>query len=124
MAQLTRHFSEAEFLGATWLQPSKIRMAQMLELLRWKLGNKKITITSAQRSPDENRRVGGAPQSQHVIGVAVDFQVEGCTPEEVAAVLIDGIKAGVIDAGGVGIYRAHVHYDLRGKLVVWRSDSR
>jgi uncharacterized protein YcbK (DUF882 family) len=98
-------------------------MAEALEAIRWALGGKPITITSGYRTPGHNQQVGGAKSSQHVVGTAVDFQVQGVDAETVGDWVVEGIKSGVIPAGGVGIYKNHVHYDLRGKLVVWRSEK-
>jgi uncharacterized protein YcbK (DUF882 family) len=60
------------------------RLLYKLELLRVKLGNKPIKITSGYRCPKHNKEVGGAKHSQHMNGTAADIEVEGYTPEQVA----------------------------------------
>lgn len=53
----------------------------VLQPLREKL-NKPILITSGYRGKLLNKAVGGADNSQHTRGQAVDIQVIGMTPEE------------------------------------------
>lgn len=43
-----------------------------------------IIISSAFRSPELNRRIGGAPCSAHQTGLAADFTAPGMTPRELA----------------------------------------
>ena len=38
-----------------------------------------ITITSALRTESQNKAAGGAPNSQHLIGEAIDFKPYGST---------------------------------------------
>lgn len=41
--------------------------------------NYHITITSAYRTPEQNKAVGGVPTSQHLKGEAIDFKPYGST---------------------------------------------
>ena len=41
--------------------------------------NLHFSITSAKRSPSENRAAGGVPNSQHLVGEAVDIKPYGST---------------------------------------------
>lgn len=43
-----------------------------------------IIVSSGYRSPAVNRRIGGAPSSQHLQGLAADFTVVEVSPREVA----------------------------------------
>lgn len=49
------------------------RLAETMELVRHLLDNKPIIVTSGYRSPAVNQVVGGAAQSAHLSGAAVDF---------------------------------------------------
>lgn len=49
------------------------RLAQTLEVVRSALGDVPIIISSAYRSKELNKVVGGAKNSAHLIGCAVDF---------------------------------------------------
>ena len=55
-----------------------------LELLRIKLGGKRINITSGYRCAKHNKAVRGAKRSQHIKGKAADIRVEGVSPSTVA----------------------------------------
>ena len=61
---------------------------QILQPLRDATG-KPIIINSGYRCLKLNSAVGGVPTSQHVYGQAVDIQVKGMTPYEVAKVVME-----------------------------------
>ena len=48
-----------------------------------------VIVTSGYRSPEVNARVGGAPNSKHVSGEAVDVRVHGYTSEKLARLLLE-----------------------------------
>lgn len=41
--------------------------------------NAHFTVTSARRTPDQNKACNGAPNSQHLIGGAIDIKPYGST---------------------------------------------
>jgi len=91
-----------------------IKIARIMQEIRERLGDRTITVTSFYRDPDTNRMVGGASQSRHVVGDAVDFWVEGMTPEE-AYYQIEpwfGSRGGLAVRPG-----SFIHVDGRGTLV-------
>ncbi|WP_397416614.1 D-Ala-D-Ala carboxypeptidase family metallohydrolase [Phenylobacterium sp.] len=51
--------------------------ARRMEGVRAELDDRVITVTSGYRSPELNRRVGGARTSAHLKGYAVDFNCHG-----------------------------------------------
>ena len=66
------------------------RLATFMESVRVTLGNNPIHISSGYRSPPLNARVGGAYNSAHMVGRAVDFVCPGYgTPLEVCQRLSD-----------------------------------
>lgn len=70
--------------------------------------------TSTVRDPDENRRVRGVPNSQHLPhrGTARDWSVKGKTPEQIGAFVADLKAAGfkvITETHGTG---PHIHAEL------------
>lgn len=81
--QLTKHFSLAELTITSSKLENKPNSMQFInlrttaanmELVREILGNLPIVVTSAFRSLEINKAVGGARQSAHSQGLAVDFR--------------------------------------------------
>jgi uncharacterized protein YcbK (DUF882 family) len=124
MAKLTNNFSLEEFKSKCGrdipnnVLPNIIQLAKNLQVLRDAVG-KSITITSGYRSPQHNKKIGGAKDSQHVKGLAADIKVAGMTPKEVALVIEGLIESGKMRQGGIGIYPSWVHYDIRGTKARW-----
>lgn len=118
--QLTANFKVREFAcqdGSDTLFVST-ELAQVLQKIRAHFG-KPVTINSAYRTTAHNGRVGGAPTSQHLYGLAADIVVQGVAPKEVAryAETVLGAK------GGIGLYNWGVHVDVRAKRSRWDSTS-
>lgn len=63
-----------------------IAVAHKLELIRGYLG-RPIHVTSWYRPGVYNRKIGGAKNSAHLYGMAVDFQVGGMNADMIRAML-------------------------------------
>lgn len=115
--KLSTNFSLDEFASADGTAPSGevlknlTELAKNLEVLRKHIGQP-IRVTSGFRSREHNRKIGGATNSFHVLGMAADIQVSKMTPEQVAKAIELLIKEGKMKQGGLGIYRTWIHYDL------------
>ena len=124
MAKLTNNFTLQEFNSKCGrdipnnVLPNIIQLAKNLQVLRDAVG-KSISITSGYRSPQHNKKIGGAKDSQHVKGMAADIKVAGMTPKEVALVIEGLIESGKMRQGGIGIYPSWAHYDIRGTKARW-----
>ena len=71
-----------------------------------------LEVTSGFRSPKDNARVGGAHDSAHMRGNAVDVKFGGGVPATLKFIEMAS-KAGI---GGIGVYRpGSVHIDTEGK---------
>lgn len=100
------------------------RVAQMFEAIRLLCGEKPITVLSAYRTPEHNRKIGGARNSQHVQGRALDLKPpKGMSVEHFYSVIRSGAEA--MGIGGMGLYNTFVHVDIRpsAKLVVWSGNG-
>jgi uncharacterized protein YcbK (DUF882 family) len=115
---LTENFSLSEFESKDGSEtPEDVKhnlqkLANNLQTLRNYLG-KPIFINSGYRSPSHNQAVGGAKNSQHVLGKACDIRVKDMQPKEVYLAIEKLINKGEMLQGGLGLYRNFVHYDIR-----------
>ena len=85
-----------------------------LQALRDRLGVPMI-VTSAYRSPQHNRSVGGASRSKHMEGIAFDIRMENHNPSAfIAAAQAEGFNA-------IGTYprSGFVHIDTRPGAARW-----
>lgn len=108
-----------------WRQSRAMPLSEVFETIRAACGNKPITVTSAYRTPEHNRRIGGARNSQHVQGRALDLK----PPKGMPVGIFYGRIRQLIDeghlptVGGIGFYKRHgfVHVDIRpgDRLAVW-----
>jgi len=89
----------------------------VLEKIREHFGGKSVNINSAYRTPAYNKKVGGAPASQHVLGTACDIVIKGITPLQIAQ-YAEGSKV-----TGIGLYTNFTHVDTRAKQSFWDQRS-
>lgn len=107
MGDLSPHFDSSEFGG-----PVDGHLIEHLEDLRRICGSRPLHIISGYRSPEHNRRVGGATNSQHLYGRAADIPSGYATHDQAVA-------AGFTGIGLSGEWATHV--DVRpGARTVWR----
>lgn len=116
--QLTPNFKLSEFLRtedpmpAPWILDNIYRLANRLQVIRDLIG-KPILINSGYRSPAHNQAVGGASQSQHLNGMAVDIVVTGMPAKELQSLLKNW-------SGGMGCYQHYTHLDIRPQKARWQ----
>lgn len=122
--RLTEHFTLSEFDcndGSETPCEAQVNLKEValnLEVLRDYFG-KPILINSGYRTPEYNKRVGGSPKSQHLLGKAADIRITGVTPIEIHKAILNLIEKGKMKQGGVGLYQNFVHYDIRGHKARW-----
>lgn len=91
-----------------------IKMALAAQKIRDRI-SKPFKITSWYRPEPWNSRVGGARNSTHLSGMAIDFLIDGMSGRQIAAIVGDW-------DGGMGIYRHFpnlLHLDVRGYRARW-----
>lgn len=123
MPNLTPHFALSELACrcgcqghlAPEIRSNLQRLSKMLEAVRTAIGDRPISVTSGYRCPKHNAHVGGASQSQHLLGKAADIQVAGMSPGE-----MQRIAKGVSAVHGIGEHVRFTHLDIRGHRIVFR----
>lgn len=114
--QITAHFSFSEAAcrccGRVVSREAVRKAAAMMEAIRAKLGGQPVKVLSWCRCARHNAAVGGAKDSFHLRGLAVDFVVKGMTPAEVQEALAD-------HEGGLGEYFGFSHVDCRPRRARW-----
>ena len=124
--KLSTNFSLHEFESADGTAPNGevlknlTELAKNLEVLRKHIGQP-IQVTSGFRSKEHNKKIGGALNSYHVIGMAADIKVAKMTPEQVAKAIELLIAEGKMKDGGIGIYKTWLHYDVRNVKARWKK---
>lgn len=91
-------------------------LVELLQKIRDHFGAP-ITINSAYRTPEYNKKVGGSTYSQHQYGKAADIVVKGVKPAEVAAYAEQLMPS----YGGVGRYSTFTHVDVRDEKSRWNG---
>ncbi|KKL52646.1 hypothetical protein LCGC14_2283360 [marine sediment metagenome] len=113
--QLTDNFNLQEYASPD-TDEVKIdsRLVEICQKLRDKIG--RLTVTSGYRTILHNKKVGGASNSYHLRGLAVDIQPRrlDMLPE------LFQLATKCFDINGLGLYHKHIHIDIREKgRVIW-----
>lgn len=122
--RLTKNFYREEFdcRDGSIIPPELMKnvqeLADNLQILRDDIGEP-IHVNSGYRTPTYNKKIGGAPNSQHKKAKAGDITAKSFTPKQLAARIEKLIKAGKMKQGGIGVYPGFVHYDVRGTKARW-----
>lgn len=83
-------------------------LAMLLNILRETI-KKPVIITSGYRTPEHNKKVGGAKYSYHIRGMAADIIVKDMAPKDVAKEL----NKLAPNSCGIIVYKSWVHFDTR-----------
>jgi len=92
----------------------KVRVSSLLlfklEMVRMAFDGKPVIVLSGNRCPEENKRVGGYPDSEHIPnpdGEGSDIKIKGVKPIDI------GLAAEKIGGLRIGIAKTYVHLDIR-----------
>lgn len=104
-----------------WVQTRLIPLLNAAEWIREQCGFA-LHVSSAYRTEEYNRKInnglGGAKNSQHVQGRALDLQPINGSIKRLQAVAREARKQGLIT--GIGFYQDFVHVDTRpGAPATW-----
>lgn len=118
--KLSANFSAGEFACADGSDEIRIdeALVENLQKIRDHFGQP-VTINSSYRTAAHNKKIGGSPNSQHMLGTAADIVVKGVTPLTVAQ------YAEALGMGGIGHYPTgqgnFTHVDTRAGKSRWEK---
>lgn len=97
------------------------KLAAVFESVRNLCQDKPIIILSAYRTLEWNRKIGGAKNSQHVQGRALDLKHTKLFNAEFYKIIKENID--YLGITGLGLYKTFVHVDIRptNRIVYWYS---
>ena len=118
MSDLSAHFSRSEFACKCGCGFDTVdsELLTMLETVRQHF-ELPMKIMSGCRCITHNESVGGAANSQHLVGKAADIKVHGILPAEVQA-YTHYIWP---DQYGIGTYSSFTHLDSRSVKARWEG---
>lgn len=116
--KVSKNFSVREFGCQDGSDPIFIssELVNILQKVRTHFGTP-VTINSAYRTPNHNKKIGGSTYSQHTYGRAADIVVKGVSPKKVAAY----VEKLMPNKGGIGIYGTFTHIDTRETKSRWNG---
>jgi uncharacterized protein YcbK (DUF882 family) len=116
--KVSANFKVKEFACTDGSDPIFIdtELVKILQKIRAHFG-KSVTITSAYRTPTKNKACGGTTYSQHLYGKAADIKIKGVSPKKVATYA----EKLMPNKGGIGIYNAFTHIDVRATKSRWNG---
>lgn len=92
-------------------------ICERAQVLRDLLGTP-LEVRSGYRSPEHNRRVGGATWSKHLKAEALDLHSKQWSAAQLAELYGGLIRLGLVEGGGLGVYPrgdgGWIHIDLGG----------
>ncbi|MFW0776316.1 MAG: YcbK family protein [Rickettsiales bacterium] len=110
MGDVSPNFSRHEFkcnCGKCDCDTIDYEILECLEAIRQHF-DRVVIVTSAHRCPEHNKNVGGAKNSQHLYGRAVDIVVDSIHPNNVYTF----VKSKFPDIS-TGVYPGFIHLDSR-----------
>lgn len=121
-AELACHDATHTPYPMEWRNERAIVLADEFEAIRALCGLP-LTVLSGYRTTDWNHHVGGAVNSQHIRGRAIDIRCPGKTIEW----LENRVRTRIYTPGsaihGLGIYPTFIHFDIRPgtRLATWNG---
>ena len=93
-------------------------LAENLQVLRDSLGVP-LEVLSGFRTVKHNKKIGGAPASFHLTASAVDLKASTIPTYKIYMRILKLMEEGKMKKGGLKCYPTWVHYDIRGKEVLF-----
>ena len=93
-------------------------LAENLQVLRDSLGVP-LVVLSGYRTVKHNKKIGGASASFHLTASAVDLKAVGLPTYKIYMRILKLMAEGKMKNGGLKCYPRWVHYDIRGKEILF-----
>jgi len=119
MGDISENFSRSEFAckcGCGFMTVD-VDLVATLEVVRGRFRGKPITINSACRCDEHNKKIKGSYGSKHKQGIAADIVVKGVNPSDV----YNFLDSFMPNSYGVGKYDSFTHVDVRGSKARWKG---
>lgn len=118
MGNLTRNFDREEYACSCGCEPIAVdyELALVVQDVR-EFIDAPLRITSAYRCSKYNKKVGGAKNSKHLLGIAADIQSDHVKPHVIQSYL----KNKYPDKYGIGEYETFTHIDVRPNKARWKG---
>ncbi len=115
LGDLSTHFSKSELrCPCKKCRRKKVRVSSLLlfklEMVKMAFDGKPVIVLSGNRCPEENKRVGGHPDSAHIPapeGKGADIKIKGVKPIDI------GLAAEKIGGLRIGIAKWGIHVDVK-----------
>lgn len=130
MGDLSQHFSSSEFrchcrkCQMPAIAPELLQALEQLisDMTVPATGRVTVHITSGYRCPDHNRKVGGAPNSQHCQGIAADIVVKTPSGNIIPPISVYSYFDHLFpNSHGLGLYKGWTHIDTRPNRARWKG---
>ena len=93
-------------------------LAENLQVLRDSLGVP-LEVLSGFRTVKHNKKIGGAPASFHLTASAVDLKASTIPTYKIYMRILKLMAEGKMKKGGLKCYPTWIHYDIRGKEILF-----
>ena len=115
MSTGTEHYKLEEFACkcGCGTNLARIELLYLCELVRELNGGKPLPVSSGTRCAEYNAKVGGAPKSKHVLGLAADLPVDD------PSYIYKRLEEILIYSHGLGKYTNFIHVDIRDTKARW-----
>lgn len=122
--RLTKNFELEEFACKDGTPvPKKFydnckELAENLQVLRDSLGVP-LQVLSGYRTVEHNKKIGGAAASFHLTASAADLKATSIPTNKIYMRILELMAEGKMKKGGLKCYPTWIHYDIRGKEVLF-----
>lgn len=126
-AELACHDPEKTPYPTEWRSSRALVIGLEFEFIRQLAGDEPLTVLSAYRTEEWNKKIGGAVSSMHPQGLALDIVNPALSVKKLFNIVQARAEQPGSMIGGIGIYPSFVHFDcrkvltLKSGIVIWQG---